>query len=263
MKYLYILLIPIYLIGGVHYAKVEPYEEVTLKAAVNGTVLEANISNEGRNIAHKRIIHIDDRLDKLNLLRSRESKKLLNEILVNDEKIARSLRESMSRSKAYYERIKNLSTVSKTQKDNAYSSYASANTQYLNMKEKILNLRKQLLDIDFKIAQLQDTIAKKSISIEKKFLNTLLVKKGEYVMPGSGLAVVDDLNKARLVLFLEPMELEGIEDKKLYLNGKESKYKLKKIWKLTDKKYISSYRAELIIPYKEEYFSKLVKVEIR
>jgi len=114
-----------------------------------------------------------------------------------------------------------------------------------------------------KAAMLEDTVAKKSIILHNKYLYKLIVRKGDFVAPGSPLAQVEDASKAKLVLFLELEELEEIDRKTVYIDGKKTNYKVNKIWKIADEKFISSYRAEIYIPAPKSTFSKLVKVEIK
>jgi len=90
-----------------------------------------------------------------------------------------------------------------------------------------------------------------------------MVRKGDFVNPGSPLAQIEDTSKAKLVLFLEPEELTGLDQKTVYLNGEKTEYKVDKVWRMTDEKFISSYRAEIYIPTPKGLFSKLMKVEIR
>jgi len=263
MKILTVLLIPFFLYAQVHYAKVEPYDTVTLKAAVSGEVLDANLSAEGTVVKHGRIIHIDDRLDRINLKQSQESLKMLGQMLQINQESAKSLKESMQRAKVSYERTKGLSTVSRTQKDNTYNRYASAKTQYLATKEKITSLQKQILDMKYKIEQLKDIISKKSIVLDGSYLYRLLARKGDFVAPGTPLAKVEDLSRGKLVLFLEPEEITDLKSKKIYLNDKETDYTVNKLWRVADEKYISSYRAEIYLPVKQGQFSQLMKVEIK
>ena len=90
-----------------------------------------------------------------------------------------------------------------------------------------------------------------------------MVRTGDFVAPGSPLAQVADVSKAKLVLFLEPDELESIEEKIVYLDGIKTEYKVNKVWKVADEKFISSYRAEIYVSAPKEMFSKLLKVEIK
>jgi hypothetical protein len=156
-----------------------------------------------------------------------------------------------------------LSTVSKTQKDNAYNSFSSAKTQYLSTREKIISLKKQILDMEYKKAQLEDTIIKKSIVLSNKYLYKLLVQEGDFVTAGSSLAKVDDISHAKLVLFLDTDELGDLDKKDIYINDKKTEYKVNKVWKVTDEKFISSYRAEIYIDAPKKMFSTLLKVEIK
>jgi multidrug resistance efflux pump len=254
---------PLLLLAKVHYAKVEPYESVTLKSSVNGLVLEVDLDAEGTMVDGKRIIHLDDRLDKVNLEDTRQSVTLLEQMLGINEEVASSLAETVKRQQSYYQRISKLPTASKTQKDNAYNAYASAKTQYLGTKEKIISLRKQLLDARYKVAMLEDTIEKKSIVPRKKYLYKLMVRTGDFVAPGTPLARVDDASRAKLVLFLEPEELSGVKEKQIYLNDKKTDYKVDKVWNVADEKFISSYRAEIYIPAPQGHFSELMKVELK
>lgn len=235
MKLFLLLISPLLLFAKVHYAKVEPYDSVILKSAVSALVMDVDLDAEGSVVDQKRIIYLDDRLDKINL-------KTSNENLL-------TLRETLKRQESYFKRIDKLKTTSETQKDNAFYTYASSKTQYLDMQ--------------YKIAQLEDSISKKSIVLNNKYLYKLMVRKGDFVNPGTALAQVHDASRAKVVLYLEPEELDGIELKSVYLDGEKTDYKVDKIWRVADEKFISSYRAEIYIPAPRGAFSKLMKVEIK
>jgi len=262
MKKLLLFLVPILIFSKVHYAKVEPYNSVLIKSSVAGLVTSVNLDAEG-SIINKRIIHIDDKLDITNLSDTKKSIEFLKEMLEINQEIESSLKGTAKRQEGYFKRLSKLSTTSKTQKDNAYSSFISAKTQYLTTKEKIVSLKKQILDMQYKASQLKDTIAKKSIVPKDKYLYKLMVREGDYVAPGTALAVIKDASRAKLVLYLESQELKDLESKSIYLNDKKSKYKVSKVWNITDEKFISSYRAEIYIPAPDGIFSKLVKVELK
>ena len=263
MKFFLLLLSPLLLFAKVHYAKVESYESIILKSAVSALVMDVDLEAEGTMIHGKRVIYLDDKLDQINLTSSKQSVILLQQMHDINHDIAQSLKETVKRQEGYFNRINKLTTASKTQKDNAYSSFTSAKTQYLGTREKIVNLEKQILDLEHKVAQLEDSIRKKSLVLNNMYLYKLMVRKGDFVNPGSPLAQIEDTSKAKLVLFLEPEELKGIDKKKVYLNGEETEYKVDKVWRMADEKFISSYRAEIYIPTPKGLFSKLMKVEIR
>jgi multidrug resistance efflux pump len=257
-----IWLVPLVVTAGSYMAKVEPYDTVTIKAAAAGAVLEANTSAEGRVLHGARLVHIDDRIERSDLENARRNRAILSEMLELDTSALKVLEETMKRQKAYFERMRRLSTASQTQKDNAYNAYASAFNQYVAMREKVLSLRKQLNDTDAAIVRLEDTIEKKSIEVTG-FVGTLKVRKGDYVAPGTPIARIDDTSKAKLVLFVPQKELEGIENKTVLINGKTTDYKVSKVWRVSDEVYMSSYRVEIVIDAPKDAFSKLVKVELK
>jgi len=263
MKIFLLFLTPLLIFAKVHYAKLEPYESVVLKSAVSGLVVEVDLDAEGTLVNDKRVIHIDDALDKTNLKDTRQSIELLKQMLGINQEIASSLAGLVKRQEGYFQRISKLSTASKTQKDNAYSSFSSAKTQYLSTKEKIVSLEKQILDMKYKVSQLEDTLVKKSIIPQNKYLYALIVREGDYVAPGSALAQIQDASRAKLVLYLEPEELKEVSKRVVYLNDKRTEYKVGKVWRVADEKFISSYRAEIYIPAPKNEFSKLIKIELK
>jgi len=262
-SFLFACIIPVCMVAKVHYARVEPYASVVMKAAVSGLVVEVDLEAEGSMVEKGRIVHIDDRLEKQNLKDSRKRVQLLKQMLVLNEQIAASLEETVKRQEGYYRRISKLPTASKTQKDSAYSTYASANTQYLGTKEKMISLQKQILDMEYRVAQLQDTIMKKSIFLSHRYLYRLMVRVGDFVAPGTPLAKVEDMSRAKLVLFLEPEEFKNIKARVVYIDGKKTSYHVDKVWRVADEKFISSYRAEIYLPAPKEKFSQLLKVELK
>jgi len=76
------------------------------------------------------------------------------------------------------------------------------------------------------------------------------------------LVTLQDISKSKLTLFLSDEELENIDSKKIYINGKETSLKLNKIWRVADSQNISLYKAEIIMQ-PQGIFSKLVKVEVK
>jgi multidrug efflux pump subunit AcrA (membrane-fusion protein) len=230
---------------------------------VNALVLEVDLESEGQMIEKKKIIALDDSLDKKQLLSSKQSIKLLEQMLDINKDIAQSLNDTVIRQEGYYQRLNRLTTASKTQKDKAYSTFSSAKTQYLGTKEKIINLEKQILDLEYKMAQLQDSIAKKVIVIYDKYLYKILIRKGDFVTAGTPLVEIKDVSRAKLVIFLDEEDLEEIAHKIVYLNDEKTEYKVNKVWRIADEQFISSYRAEIFIPSPKTFFSKLMKIEIK
>jgi multidrug resistance efflux pump len=263
MRYLFLFLSPILIFAKVHYAKIEPYESITLKSAVSAQVVSAKIELEGKLIKNSTIIQLDDRLDKIKLKSDREALILIDNMIESNQNNLSSLSESLERQEAYYNRISTIISASETQKDKAFYSYISAKTQYFSTQEKIDSLKKQKLDLNYNIERLKDSISKKSIRVKKRFLYKLLVNRGDFVNMGVPLAQIKNLTRAKLVLFLEADEIKDIKSKKIYIDGKVTKYKISKIWSVTDEKFISSYRTEIVIKNPKKSFSKLLKVEFK
>jgi hypothetical protein len=263
MKILLILFIPLFLFSKVHFAKVEPYETIVLKSAVSAQVTEAKLFLEGTSITSNIIVQLDDKMDKITLHSHKKSLLFINSMLKNNQNILSTLNDSLQRQKAYYRKLSNIISASKSQQDNAFYTYSNTKTQYFSTKEKIDSLKKQRLEINTQIAQLKDSIEKKHIKVYKKFLYKLMVNKGDYVTMGTPLAQLKDLTSAKLLLFLEDEELKNIKNKTIYINGQATKLKISKIWSVSDEKFISSYRTEIVIKNPKYKFSKLLKVEFR
>ena len=261
-KMLTILLVPIYIFAKVHYAKVEPYENITLKSAVSAQVIFAKKKLEGTHIIGGILVKLDSKLDYIKLKTSQRSLELINRMIMTNQEVMISIQEALNRHEEYYTRISMMNSASKTQKNNAFYSYNNSKTQYLSTQEKIDSLEKQKLDIKFEIKRLKDSISKKNIRVKNKFINKLLVAKGDFVNMGTPIAQLNDLSSGKLVLFLESEELKNIKKKKIYINDKVTTYKISKIWLITDKKFISSYRTEIIIKNPKS-FSKVLKVEFK
>jgi len=262
LKKFIILLLPLFIFGKVHYAKVEPIERATIKASVGGAITKVDLSAEGRVAGDSTVIQIDDQMDRMSLKTSQDSLKLFQETLQINEEIVGGLDETYRLKKAYFDRVNVLNSSTKTQKDNAYSALIGAKNQWLSTREKIVNLRKQILDLKYKTSMLKDSIAKKNIVLKGRYLYKIMLRAGEFASPGMPLAVADDLSRAKLTIYLDRDELKGIENKKVYIDGSEDGIAISRIWQEADEKFISAYRAEIILEPKYQ-FSTLLKVEVK
>ncbi len=267
MKKFFLILLPVFVVAKVHYAKVEPIEQATIKSSVSGRVVLADQSAEGSVLGEKAFVQIDDVLDRENLKTTEASLALFKENLVINQEILKGLKSTLQRKEDYFKRMRELETASQTQKDNAYAAFIGAKNQYLSTQEKVITLKKQILDLEYKIAMLKDTIAKKRIALPGEYLYRLMIHTGEFATPGLPLAVVQDVTRAQLIVYLDRDELvdaEGkkIEKKVIYIDGKPTQLKIDRIWQVADTQYISSYRARITLLPKYP-FSKLVKIEFK
>jgi multidrug resistance efflux pump len=260
---IFLLLFISSLLSKVHYAKVEPYNSVVIKSAVSARVLYVDLEAEGKMIGDREVIHLDDIVDKADLNSSNQSLKILKNSLKINRDMLSNLNKSLKRQKGYYNRLNRLSTASTTQKDTAFNSFVSAQNQYISTQDKVESIKRQILDMKLKITKLKDIISKKSIQLQDKYLYKLSVRVGDYVNPNSPLLTSQDQTKAKLIIFLEPSELDNINSKRIYIDNNQTDYVLNKIWNSTDEKYISLYRAEIYIDRPKDIFSNLVKIEIK
>jgi hypothetical protein len=76
------------------------------------------------------------------------------------------------------------------------------------------------------------------------------------------IAILKDLSRAKLTIYLSSDELKNLKSKKIYLDGKVTNLKFNKIWRVADSKNISSYKAEIVLKPIAN-FSKLIKVEVK
>jgi hypothetical protein len=221
--------------SDIFFAKVEPFEEYKIKASAKGLVTYVSNSLEGTYVQSKTlVIQIDDTLEKIELQKTKEKLKILKTIKQIEEK--------------NYKTLFNISTKSILEKD--------------TQKIKVLNLQLNIKDLELKIVNLKDTISKKSIYITDKYIKRIDVTVGDFVNIGSLVALTQDISKAKLVIYLPIDNIDNYKDKTIYINNQKTDFKISKIYKVADDKYISSYKADIIIP-KPKQFSKLLKVEFR
>ncbi len=249
--------------AGEYFAKVEPIESYHIKSAVNGQVLMAKDSYEGRMGDGSVIVHIDDKVDKANLKSLTTKLQTLKENIALSRDVIKNLQSAMRISQDNYNRVKNLNSYTKVQKDAKRSAYLSAKNALLNAKINLQNLISQRDDLEAKITALKDSIDKKSIRIKSAlYIDKVYPREGDFLRVGERVADAYDLSKAKLTLYLSADEIEKVMDKKIYIDGKETNYKISKIFKVADSKNISSYRCEIVVD-PPKIFSKLVKVEFR
>ncbi len=247
--------------SSVHMAKIEPFEIYSIKSSVSGKVVKSDLSKEGENVENYEIIKIDSKIDEVNLKSLKIKLENLKNILHTDIKILKNLKELSRVKKENYERIKDLKTKSKFEKDAKLTDFLLTNNQYLNQKEKIENLKNQIEDIKYNIKRLKDILEKKSVKVSG-YVYKIHVKEGDFAAIGTKLADIADTSKAKIVIYLDKEEIENIENKKIYIDGKETKLKFSKIYKVADPVHISAYRAEIVLKA-PKIFSKIVKVEIK
>ena len=245
MKKIIMLIIGvIYLFG--YKAKVEPFEVYNIKAVVNGRVVIANKDLEATNIKNKLIVKIDDTNNKIDLENLQNQLELLKKQINNQQIVVK-------RKKDIYERYKKLKTRSQTEKDLKFFDYISSLNQLISLKSQYNNT---LANIN----KIKDTINKKRIKANG-YVFKIHVKKDDYVNPGSLTANIYNISKQKLTIYVPIEEIENIKDKKVYINGKKSNFKIYKVWDVPDDKFVTSYKVELIGNGLK--FGEIVNIELK
>ncbi len=264
MKYiLSLFVLALSLNASIYYAKVEPYEKYSIKAAASGEVMSVFKEAEGRVSKGGVLIRIDDALNKKDLESSNKKLKSLKRTMELTVKNLKNSKEVERIRENSYKRIKNLKTKSKASKDAELINLINASNQVLSLENSLENLKVSISDLEFKIASLEDVIKKKSIKIKQGYLiYKIYVNKGDFV--NVGMPVVDgyDISKGKLTIYLSSEDVQKAKQSKIYINDKLSNLSIDKIWKVVDTQNISSYKAEIIMPAPKR-FSELLKIELR
>ncbi len=262
-KIIIFIILVVGLDAGEYYSKANPKEIYSIKASVSGEVVFVNDKLEGNLGDGSVVVGIDDKIDLLDLASSKNKlKALLNNLALTRESLKNSKKVADINKKSY-ERVKDLSSYSNTQKDAKLLTMINSQNSTIGIKTSLENLKTQREDLKLKIEILQDKIKKKNITVKKgSYIYKIYPNLGDYLNPGSKLMEVYDIKKALLVIFVSADEIEGIKSKKIYLDAKETDYKIDKIWQVADSVNISSYRVEILID-KPKPFSKLVKIEFK
>lgn len=163
--------------------------------------------------------------------------KIDDELAKNNYDIALSTYNTRRR---LYNNILKVRTKSQMAKDNEKLAFLNAKQAYINAKDNLKN---------------------RQIKASGLYISNILVKKGNFINPGAPLVEAYDTNRSKITIFVTKEDLEGIEKKKILVDG-TSGYKLHKYFTIADKVQITSYKVELIGDAPKE-FSKVVKVEIQ
>ena len=243
-KIIMLIIWAIFLFG--YKAKVEPFEVYNIKAAVNGKVIIANKELEATNIKNKLIVKIDDIANKIDLENLQNQLELLKKQISNQEIVVK-------RKEEIYKRYEKLKTRSQNEKDLKFFDYISSFNQLINLNSKYSNTLAS-------IKKIKETINKKNIKANG-YISKIYVKKDDYVNPGSLIADIYDISKQKLTIYIPIEEINNIQNKEIYINGKKSDFKIYKIWNVTDNKFVTSYKVELVGEGLK--FGEIVNIELK
>ncbi|SFV75083.1 hypothetical protein MNB_SM-3-962 [hydrothermal vent metagenome] len=262
MKILFLLVFATVLFGKEYYAKVEPYEMRKVSSKVAGEIVYVNEYDLGNILSSKPYIKIDDSIDKKELISLQKKEKFLQSMLQEDEDILQNIQATLKRKQNNYDAIKGMKIKSQVEKDGAFYDLIATKNQLLNTKKSIANLETQISNTKLLIIKLRKKIKDKSVTAKGFLLYSLLVKPQQVVGIGTPLALIADISKAKLLLYLDKDDVYNAKHKVIYINGKKTNYKITRLIKIADTINISKYQAQIIIDA-PKIFSNLVKVELK
>ena len=263
MKFLLIMVFMVSAVfAKVYYAKVEPYELRDISSNVSGLVLYANEDLVGTTLSNKAYIRIDSILDTKELKFIQEKLEYMRETVKVNESILVNLTDSLTRKRTNYEKVSVLKFKSSVEKDKEFYDLVSSENLYLSTKKEIQNLKIQITDMKLREAQLQRSINDKNLIAPNFVLYEMYVKPGKVVSMGTPLAKVADVSKAKLIIYLDEVDVKDSSKKIVYIDGQKTAYKISRRLNIADSKNISKYMAQIIIK-SPKLFSKLVKVELK
>ena len=264
MKTLFLsLILASTLLASEYFAKAEPVDEFFLKASVSGQVVKVDESKEGKLSDGSVVIMIDDKVDVIELEASKEKLGFLASNIKLTKQSVSNAYKSMQIQKQNYTRVQNLSSYSSVQKDTKLIASINATNAYIQSKTSLENLKTQEADLKVRIAKLEDSISKKNIRLKKGlYLYKIYPNVGDFVNMGAPLLDSSDISKARLTIYVTKEDLKDIKKKKIFINDKETTYKIDKLWTIADKQNISAYKTEIVVD-KPPFFSTLMKVEFK
>jgi hypothetical protein len=212
-------------------AKVLPFDEFDIKSAVSGKIIYANKDLEAKNLKNDVIIKIDSFSQKVDINNTLSQISILKQEIKNQKEIVKRKKET-------YLKYKNLKTKSQLEKDLKFYDYMASFNQLLNLKNTLFNLQNNL-------KKLKDIVNKKIVKANG-YLYKIYVNKNDYAVPGKLLAKVYDISKEKLYVYILIDEINNIQNKSIYINGKKSNFKITKIYRVPDENYITSYKVELV-----------------
>jgi multidrug efflux pump subunit AcrA (membrane-fusion protein) len=212
--------------------KVEPFQQWTIKSDVAGKVVKVRLDMEGRVGDDRPIVELDTGDDLIKLRNSLTQLKLLKEeIKLQKEVVQKKL--------DLYNRIKDLKTKSLLEKDQRFFDYSGS---YMTR----LNLKQNLAQTEAEVELLRRTIEKKRFKAPGLYIVKIYPRPGDFIGVGAPVLDVADLNREKIVIFVPVSQIGEVKGAKVLINGHPSQFKLFKIWRVTDRQYITSYRVELV-----------------
>lgn len=232
--FLFTLILTSSLIAKSYEAILQPIETISIYAEAAGSIKNLNQNNELKNF-NGLLCTIDNEIDKKQLLNNKEKLKLL-------EKIANI-------KKSNYEKVASLSGKNIKEIENYHIDY--------------LNTMVLIQDLKNNIDSLEDKITKKHFYVKNKYIKSLFVSNDEFVNIGTKLYELEDHSMKKLIFYITEEDLKVLQNNNNFkIDGfNEKDFKINKISKSVDEKYLSLYKIELTTT-KDIEFGRKIKIII-
>ena len=250
------------LFSKIYYAKVEPYEIRNISSEVSGVVVFVDKDMLGKQLSAKPYIQIDSVFDEYEIKYTKEKIVYIQNTIDSNEKVLKNLQELLKRKRVNYDKVKVLKIKSSVEKDREFYDLVASENQFLNTQKEINSLRTQLADLKLRAIALRRSINDKNLKAKGFVFYSWSVEVGQVVGMSTPLAKVADISRAKLVIYLDEVDLVNINEKKVYIDGLQTDYKISRVLNIADEKNISKYMAHIIIK-SPKIFSKLVQVELK
>ena len=135
-----------------------------------------------------------------------------------------------------------------------------------NIEESSLyQIQSKMAELEKNINLLDHRITKKTFWIDRKYVGKIYVREGDYVDVGSKIMEVYDVSKEKIEFYVRAKEIKGMKSKTIFINDKQSEYKIEKISQVRDATNLSSFLVRMVKNNSNpnRYFGKVVKVEFR
>lgn len=229
-KYLFILITPLMMFAQTYMSKIEPYDTFTIYAQSAGTIVTLD-KNDETKVVNKTIIKLDSALEK-------------QELSIYNKQLA-LYKKKLSILNASYKKYINIRGKSQSDKDDKLYD--------------LIELQISIESLKLDIKTIEDTLKKKTIKVKDLYIKEYSVNLGDYVAVGSSLASAYDISKSKILVYVSDDDYEGLENKKVLINGAENIATIEKIDITLDEIFVSAHKVTIVL--KNSNLGDIVKVE--
>ncbi len=171
-----------------------PYRSYEIRSQIAGTVTEINFREGDILPARKRLLRLDSSLEESQL----ENFRALEKLLEREKRLLEDIIRIKKKNYLRYEKLFQKGQVSEQALENKRLELISA-------QDSQVKIEKEQRQIENSVASLEDHIRKASFAFDKDlYVSQLFVERFESVSPGSPIARLLDITRARIRLIVAP-----------------------------------------------------------